>query len=112
MGALTAPTSVALSCRWRSRPQHQTRKSRTRNPQVRFALKNGHRQPDLLGPIRAMNGLIQHSKITSSAVASTVGGKVDPGRTFYLKPKKPALTTKKPAPRIASRRGAGGLKNS
>src|SRR5271169_6760480 len=27
VGALTAPTSVALSCRWRSRPQHQTRKS-------------------------------------------------------------------------------------
>jgi hypothetical protein len=23
LGALTAPTSVALSCRWRSRPQHQ-----------------------------------------------------------------------------------------
>src|SRR5213592_3339699 len=26
MGALTAPTSVALSCQWRSRPQHQNRK--------------------------------------------------------------------------------------
>jgi hypothetical protein len=25
MGALTAPTSVALTCRWRSRPQHQLR---------------------------------------------------------------------------------------
>jgi hypothetical protein len=23
VGALTAPTSVALACRWRSRPQHQ-----------------------------------------------------------------------------------------
>src|SRR6266496_1828137 len=25
MGALTAPTSMALACRWRSRPQHQKR---------------------------------------------------------------------------------------
>jgi hypothetical protein len=25
VGALTAPTSVALTCRWRSRPQHQLR---------------------------------------------------------------------------------------
>src|SRR3954452_9050906 len=24
-GALTAPTSMALTCRWRSRPQHQKR---------------------------------------------------------------------------------------
>src|SRR5664279_5107522 len=35
LGALTAPTSVALSCRWRSRPQHQERTSR---PQSRSAL--------------------------------------------------------------------------
>src|SRR5471032_672680 len=27
VGALTAPTSVALTCRWRSRPQHQKRTS-------------------------------------------------------------------------------------
>src|SRR5258705_9347678 len=27
VGASTAPTSVALACRWRSRPQHQKRKS-------------------------------------------------------------------------------------
>src|SRR6266404_2030611 len=27
VGALTAPTSMALPCRWRSRPQHQERKS-------------------------------------------------------------------------------------
>src|SRR6188508_3362138 len=27
VGALTAPTSVALMCRWRSRPQHQKRTS-------------------------------------------------------------------------------------
>ena len=25
LGALTAPTSMALTCRWRSRPQHQQR---------------------------------------------------------------------------------------
>src|SRR5215831_1676828 len=25
MGALAAPTSMALACRWRSRPQHQDR---------------------------------------------------------------------------------------
>src|SRR5262245_13107811 len=25
VGALTAPTSMALACRWRSRPQHQKR---------------------------------------------------------------------------------------
>jgi hypothetical protein len=25
VGALTAPTSMALPCRWRSRPQHQKR---------------------------------------------------------------------------------------
>src|SRR6202048_2722295 len=25
MGALVAPTSMALTCRWRSRPQHQNR---------------------------------------------------------------------------------------
>src|SRR5678809_1430819 len=25
VGALTAPTSMALTCRWRSRPQHQKR---------------------------------------------------------------------------------------
>jgi hypothetical protein len=25
VGDLTAPTSVALACRWRSRPQHQNR---------------------------------------------------------------------------------------
>jgi hypothetical protein len=25
VGALTAPTSMALACRWRSRPQHQER---------------------------------------------------------------------------------------
>ena len=28
VGALTAPTSMALACRWRSRPQHQLRTSR------------------------------------------------------------------------------------
>src|SRR6476660_10517184 len=28
VGALTAPTSMALMCRWRSRPQHQKRTSR------------------------------------------------------------------------------------
>jgi hypothetical protein len=28
VGAITAPTSVALMCRWRSRPQHQTRTGR------------------------------------------------------------------------------------
>src|SRR5215831_14941978 len=27
VGALTAPTSMALPCRWRSRPQHQERTS-------------------------------------------------------------------------------------
>src|SRR4029077_9615151 len=27
VGALTAPTSMALACRWRSRPQHQERTS-------------------------------------------------------------------------------------
>src|SRR5215211_9487181 len=27
VGASTAPTSMALACRWRSRPQHQKRKS-------------------------------------------------------------------------------------
>src|SRR6476660_9743626 len=27
VGALTAPTSMALTCRWRSRPQHQMRTS-------------------------------------------------------------------------------------
>jgi hypothetical protein len=28
VGALTAPTSLALMCRWRSRPQHQKQTSR------------------------------------------------------------------------------------
>src|SRR5271170_5236130 len=32
VGALTAPTSLALSCRWRSRPQHQKRKSMASHP--------------------------------------------------------------------------------
>src|SRR5262245_54616339 len=31
VGALTAPTSMALPCRWRSRPQHQKRTSHTDN---------------------------------------------------------------------------------
>src|SRR6202008_1082477 len=30
VGALTAPTSMALPCRWRSRPQHQKRTNRAR----------------------------------------------------------------------------------
>ena len=30
VGALTAPTSMALTCRWRSRPQHQKRTARSR----------------------------------------------------------------------------------
>src|SRR2546428_9577079 len=29
VGALTAPTSMGLMCRWRSRPQHQKRTSNT-----------------------------------------------------------------------------------
>src|SRR5262247_2927301 len=33
VGALTAPTSMALPCRWRSRPQHQ---KRTNAPQQNF----------------------------------------------------------------------------
>src|SRR5271163_2528055 len=33
VGALTAPTSLALSCRWRSRPQHQNQTS----PYIFFA---------------------------------------------------------------------------
>src|SRR5215468_2096973 len=33
VGALTAPTSMALPCRWRSRPQHQ---KRTKTAQLLF----------------------------------------------------------------------------
>src|SRR5262249_38697195 len=35
VGALTAPTSMALPCRWRSRPQHQ---KRTPAPQQKISL--------------------------------------------------------------------------
>src|SRR5271167_1572977 len=35
VGALTAPTSMALTCRWRSRPQHQ---QRTHAPQQNESL--------------------------------------------------------------------------
>src|SRR5580704_5132666 len=39
IGALTAPTSMALSCRWRSRPQHQlrTKKGRLDHDEARYA---------------------------------------------------------------------------
>src|SRR5215831_2258785 len=37
VGALAAPTSMALACRWRSRPQHQ---NRTHAPQQRASLEN------------------------------------------------------------------------
>src|SRR6476620_3833666 len=39
VGALTAPTSMALPCRWRSRPQHQ---KRTHAPQQNFGLLFDH----------------------------------------------------------------------
>src|SRR5881296_2399205 len=39
VGALTAPTSMALPCRWRSRPQHQ---KRTNAPQQKTANRSPH----------------------------------------------------------------------
>src|SRR5271154_329641 len=47
VGASTAPTSMALTCRWRSRPQHHKRMSRPQNCDVRFTPNNGHRSPRL-----------------------------------------------------------------
>src|SRR5262245_23793296 len=41
VGALTAPTSMALTCRWRSRPQHHKRTTAPQTDQV-------HRRADLL----------------------------------------------------------------
>src|SRR6267378_6458355 len=41
VGALTAPTSMALPCRWRSRPQHQRRTS----PTIPIVLLPQGRQP-------------------------------------------------------------------
>jgi hypothetical protein len=35
----TAPTSLALACRWRSRPQHQKQKSRRARPVPSFRLR-------------------------------------------------------------------------
>src|SRR5262249_16903707 len=40
VGASTAPTSMALPCRWRSRPQHQKRTS----AQQQFILNDGARR--------------------------------------------------------------------
>src|ERR1700730_11798209 len=36
VGALTAPTSMALTCRWRSRPQHQDRTNAVQQKQCLF----------------------------------------------------------------------------
>src|SRR5262245_51023458 len=51
VGASTAPTSMALPCRWRSRPQHQKRTRAPQQPRTRLAYPT-----------------------TSSAVARSVGG--------------------------------------
>jgi hypothetical protein len=48
VGALTAPTSVALSCRWRSRPQHQYRTWPLRSPERFRALWQMHSGPSHL----------------------------------------------------------------
>src|SRR5262249_37153072 len=50
---LTAPTSMALACRWRSRPQHQLRTSTAMQQKVpgsgsRPISMNGHRGPRFL----------------------------------------------------------------
>src|SRR5256884_3776491 len=45
VGALTAPTSMALPCRWRSRPQHQQRTSRAQ-------YRTQHRQHPQAAPMR------------------------------------------------------------
>ena len=39
VGALTAPTSVALACRWRSRPQHQKRTSALYHSLCKFGIE-------------------------------------------------------------------------
>src|SRR5512133_1498861 len=45
VGALTAPTSMALPCRWRSRPQHQNRTHTLQQPthglRVRLPYRRG-----------------------------------------------------------------------
>src|SRR5664279_3905881 len=38
VGALTAPTFMALTCRWRSRPQHQKRTSQCKGGDHRYWL--------------------------------------------------------------------------
>src|SRR5262245_59331145 len=38
VGALTAPTSMALACRWRSRPQHQKRTNAPQQNDVRHTV--------------------------------------------------------------------------
>src|SRR6266480_2529740 len=40
VGALTAPTSMALPCRWRSRPQHQMRTLGDRTAWLRWSDSN------------------------------------------------------------------------
>src|SRR5262252_9259137 len=44
VGASTAPTSMALPCRWRSRPQHQKQTSApfTRSPRRRVRAASAH----------------------------------------------------------------------
>ena len=47
--ALTAPTSMALACQWRSRPQHQRRKSVSFPYLVPAARHSQHETPRVFG---------------------------------------------------------------
>src|SRR5262245_61174295 len=60
VGGLTAPTSMALSCRWRSRPQHQKR-TFTPSASTRIALHS------------ASAGLVPVSSVDQFEVAGLPG---------------------------------------
>ena len=62
----------------------QTQKSE-RNWEVRFALINGHRQPDLSGPKSATNGSDKPYSITSSARARRDAGTSRPSDFVVLR---------------------------
>src|SRR5215469_5160685 len=44
MGALSAPTSMALTCRWRSRPQHQKRTYAVQQTEFDYLVEAGEQR--------------------------------------------------------------------
>src|SRR5262245_42298159 len=72
VGASTAPTSMALPCRWRSRPQHQ---KRTNAPQrkVRYSITSSARASSVAGTSMPSALAVAKLMTNSNLVGCTTG---------------------------------------